>query len=254
MELFGHQQRQHGESPTATVITCVVQLTCCLVSETIRVGSCGLRARDVPDSKAVFQKDARGVSIKGKTFETYDEPTLFDPSKKHCVLPYQGTRVSITAYTSRGFPKLSDQDREQLKTYGFRCSPMAASAAPQARQTSRPWEHNRVMVDFCTNPYTSTLEHRDGCHVLYVPNDNESLNNKSIAQIANNLNSLCDEGGGNEPKPLLLFASFVSSPSEQDWNKVLKSLTALCRLIKTLEPTNCPRSEENLSLGASPRL
>ena len=105
---------------------------------------------DVPDSEAVFQNDGRGVSLKGKVFDTYDTPVHFDPSVKHCVLPYRGTRISITAYTSRGFPKMTNEEIEQLKKFGFRCGKPTAAAAPHARQASRPLMHNRVMVDFAT--------------------------------------------------------------------------------------------------------
>ena len=76
---------------------------------------------DVPNSEAVFQNDGRGVTLKGKVFNTYDTPVHFDPSIKHCVLPYRGTRISITAYTSRGFPKTTNEEIEQLKKFGFRC-------------------------------------------------------------------------------------------------------------------------------------
>ena len=210
-------------------------------------GELWIEDSQVDDSKAVFQTGANGVSLKGKVLCTYDEPTLFDPTKKHCVLPHQGTRISITAYTSRGFPKLTQAETDKLRTYGFRCNQSAAAAAPDARLTSRPGDIARVMVDFGTDPCTTSLEPHNGCYLLCVPNHPTSLHNKALNKIANNLHSLCDEGGGNKPKPLLFFASFVSSPSELDWNKVLKSLTSLCRLVKKLEPQIVLETQNNFS-------
>ena len=190
---------------------------------------------DVPDSEAVFQNDSRGVSLKGKVFDTYDTPVHFDPSVKHCVLPYRGTRISITAYTSRGFPKMTNEEIEQLKKLGFRCGKATAAAPPNARQASRPLVHNRVLVDFATESRSLLHDHSDRCITLCV--EQQSLDNKNINKLANNLRSLCDEGGSsNKTKPLLFFVSFASSPNEQDRDKTLKALMSLYRMTKQLCP------------------
>ena len=157
---------------------------------------------DVPDSEAVFQNDSRGVSLKGRVFDTYDTPVRFDPSTKHCVLPYRGTRISITAYTSRGFPKMTNEEIEQLRKLGFRCGKPMAAAAPHARQASRPLMHNRVLVDFATDSNSLLQNHTEQCITLCVPQ--QSLDNANLNKLANNLRSLCDEGGSsNKTKPLL---------------------------------------------------
>ena len=182
----------------------------------------------------MFQNDSRGVSLKGRVFDSYDTPVHFDPSVKHCVLSYRGTRISITAYTSRGFPKMTNEEIEQLKKLGFRCGKATAAAAPNARQASRPLVHNRVLVDFATDS-KSLNDHSDECITLCV--EQQSLNNKTINKLANNLRSLCDEGGSsNRTKPLLFFVSFASSPSEQDQNKTLKALMSLYCMTKQLCP------------------
>ena len=190
---------------------------------------------DVPDSEAVFQNDSRGVSLKGKVFSTYDTPVHFDPSVKHCVLPYRGTRISITAYTSRGFPKMTNEEIEQLKKFGFRCGKATAAAAPHARQASRPLMHNRVMVDFATESDSLLRNHTEQCITLCVAQ--QTLDNANLNKIANNLYSLCDEGGSsNKTKPLLFFVSFASSPNEQDRDKTLKAIMSLYRMTKRLCP------------------
>ena len=190
---------------------------------------------DVPNSEAVFQNDGRGVSLKGKVFNTYDTPVHFDPSIKHCVLPYRGTRISITAYTSRGFPKMTNEETEQLKKFGFRCGKPTAAAAPHARQASRPLLHNRVLVDFATESNSLLQNHTEQCITLCVAQ--QSLDNANLNKLANNLRSLCDEGGGsNKTKPLLFFVSFASSLSEQDRDKTLKALMSLYRMTKQLCP------------------
>ena len=190
---------------------------------------------DVPNSEAVFQNDGRGVSLKGKVFNTYDTPVHFDPSVKHCVLPYRGTRISITAYTSRGFPKMTNEEIEQLKKFGFRCGKPTAAAAPHARQASRPQLHKRVLVDFATESDSLLQNHTEQCISLCVAQ--QSLDNTNLNKLANNLRSLCDEGGSsNKTKPLLFFVSFASSLSEQDRDKTLKALMSLYRMTKQLCP------------------
>ena len=190
---------------------------------------------DVPNSEAVFQNDGRGVSLKGKVFNTYDTPVHFDPSVKHCVLPYRGTRISITAYTSRGFPKMTNEEIEQLKKFGFRCGKPTAAAAPHARQASRPLLHKRVLVDFATESDSLLQNHTEQCITLCVAQ--QSLDNTNLNKLANNLRSLCDEGGSsNKTKPLLFFVSFASSLSEQDRDKTLKALMSLYRMTKQLCP------------------
>ena len=190
---------------------------------------------DVPNSEAVFQNDGRGVSLKGKVFNTYDTPVHFDPSVKHCVLPYRGTRICITAYTSRGFPKMTNEETEQLKKFGFRCGKPTAAAAPHARQASRPLLHNRVLVDFATESDSLLQNHTEQCITLCVAQ--QSLDNTNLNKLANNLRSLCDEGGSsNKTKPLLFFVSFASSLSEQDRDKTLKALMSLYRMTKQLCP------------------
>ena len=189
----------------------------------------------VPNSEAVFQNDGRGVSLKGKVFNTYDTPVHFDPSVKHCVLPYRGTRISITAYTSRGFPKMTNDEIEQLKKFGFRCGKPTAAAAPHARQASRPLLHKRVLVDFATDSDSLLQNHTEQCISLCVAQ--QSLDNTNLNKLANNLRSLCDEGGSsNKTKPLLFFVSFASSLSEQDRDKTLKALMSLYRMTKQLCP------------------
>ena len=190
---------------------------------------------DVPNSEAVFQNDGRGVSLKGKVFNTYGTPVHFDPSVKHCVLPYRGTRISITAYTSRGFPKMTNEEIEQLKKFGFRCGKPTAAAAPHARQASRPLLHKRVLVDFATESDSLLQNHTEQCITLCVAQ--QSLDNTNLNKLANNLRSLCDEGGSsNKTKPLLFFVSFASSLSEQDRDKTLKALMSLYRMTKQLCP------------------
>ena len=57
-------------------------------------------------------------------------------------------------------------------------------------------------------------------------------------KLANNLRSLCDEGGSsnNKTKPLLFFVSFASSLNEQDRDKTLKAIMSLYRMTKQLCP------------------
>ena len=87
---------------------------------------------DVPDSEAVFQNDSRGVSLKGRVFDTYDTPT--------------------------------NEEIEQLKKLGFRCGKPMAAAAPDARQASRPLMHNRVLVDFAMDPNSLLQNHMGTMH------------------------------------------------------------------------------------------
>ncbi|OLP98785.1 hypothetical protein AK812_SmicGene18734 [Symbiodinium microadriaticum] len=104
-----------------------------------------------------------------------------------------------------------------------------------ASELSRPLMHNRDLVDFATDSNSLLKNHTEQCITLYVAQ--QSLDNASLNKLANNLRSLCDEGGSsNKTKPLLFFVSFASSPNEQDRDKTLKALMSLYRMTKQLCP------------------
>ena len=103
---------------------------------------------------------------------------------------------------------MTNEETEQLKKFGFRCGKPTAAAAPHARQASRPLLHNRVLVDFATEADSLLRNHTEQCITLCVAQ--QTLDNANLNKIANNLRSLCDEGGSsNKTKPLLFFVSFA---------------------------------------------
>ena len=87
----------------------------------------------VSDKYAVYQKDAAGNTLRGRKIASKHKPVLFAPKNKHCVLPHKGTRLSLTAYTSRGFHKLTADDLGILNDLHFRLP-----AGPRCFRGQRP--------------------------------------------------------------------------------------------------------------------
>ena len=75
---------------------------------------------------------------------------------------------------------------------------------------------NRVLVDFATEADSLLRNHTEQCITLCVAQ--QTLDNANLNKIANNLRSLCDEGGSskssNKTKPLL-FLCFVCIVAER---------------------------------------
>ena len=159
----------------------------------------------VPDKYAVYQEDPTGNTLKGRKIASKHKPVLFAPKTKHCVLPHEGTRMSLTAYTSRGFHKLTSYDLGILNDLRFRLPPDPAARAASARLGTRP-HCNRVLVEFCCSPNSKLGETRPaakGCHVLRVTSEDDATKPQTIRQLVEQIHTLCDEGG----VMLLLFAS-----------------------------------------------
>ena len=159
----------------------------------------------VPDKYAVYQTDSTGNTLEGRKIASKHKPVLFAPKTKHCVLPHEGTRMSLTAYTSRGFHKLTADDLGILNDLCFRLPPDPAASAASARLGTRP-RCNRVLVEFCCSPNSKLGEARaaaKGCHVLRVTEEDDATKPQTIRRLVQEIHTLCDEGG----LMLLLYAS-----------------------------------------------
>ena len=151
----------------------------------------------VSDKYAVYQKDAAGNTLKGRTIASKHKPVLFAPKHTHCVLPHEGTRLSLTAYTSRSFHKLTTNDLGILNDLHFRLPPDPAASAASARLMTRP-NCNRVIVEFCCSPNSKLGEERaaaKGCHILRVTEEDDATKPQTIRRLVQEIHTLCDEGG-----------------------------------------------------------
>ena len=180
---------------------------------------------------------------------------MFDPSSRHVVLPWKGDRLSIIAFSTRGFPKLSEEEKTQLMQFGFRL-PRVITAAAHAPLTRRPLNYDRVMVEFCCSPESKLGQAREAskhCHVVRVTEADDATKSKTIQALVSKIHALCDEGGDTS-KPLLLFASLPCTggcpwqrihveknpelvQSHQElFIRLFKSFQSLCRMIRSRNP------------------
>eukprot|EP00439_Symbiodinium_sp_Y106_P032208 s2743_g3.t2 len=64
----------------------------------------------------------------GRILECKHKIVAFGPDQAHATLPFEGERWSISAYASRGFPKLTKQQQKGLADRGFNVEPLMALA------------------------------------------------------------------------------------------------------------------------------
>ena len=167
-------------------------------------GQLWLEDPDMADRHASFQ-DYNGERCKGQVIPTRNKAVCFSPQNRHCVLPWEGTRFSLTAYTTRSIHKLLDDDYSSLIAFGFRPPPQHVDAA-SARLTARP-TFNRVLVEFCCSEDSKLGQKRDaakGCHVIRITEQDDATKLQTIRKLIDKIHALCDEGGAM----LLLFVRF----------------------------------------------
>ena len=99
-------------------------------------GDLWLEDPEVAERHASFQ-DSNGERCKGQAIRTRHQAICFSPQTRHCVLPWEGTRFSLTAFSTQGFHKLLDDENTSLTDFGFRLPPRHVDAA-SARLTARP--------------------------------------------------------------------------------------------------------------------
>ena len=88
------------------------------------------------------------LKLKGTIYDIRHRPLRFDPSQWHGTEPWQGSRLSATAFTIGGWERLSGKDRQRLEQLGFplpdplateeRLEPGSSSIAKQASVPSSP--------------------------------------------------------------------------------------------------------------------
>ena len=216
-------------------------------------GEIWVEDNSVSDKDAVYKVDAKGKRLKGSPRPSLRKAFLFDPKKKRCVLPYQGRRYSVVAYTALSHQKLSSEERHLLSDLGFRLPRVEATATP-ARESSRPQGFNRVIVEFCCGPDSKLGTPRpasEGCHVHRVTIQDDATRNSTIHKLVQHTRALCDEGG-DTTKPILVYASLPCTGGSP-WNrmnpenpsqiqhrdvfkKLLKQLMSYLRLIGRFKP------------------
>ena len=204
---------------------------------------------------ASTQQLPNGSDLRSSAKSTKHQTVMFDPSSRHVVLPWKGDRFSIIAFSTRGFPKLSEEEKTQLMQFGFRL-PRVITAAAHAPLTRRPLNYDRVMVEFCCSPESKLGQAREAskhCHVVRVTEADDATKSKTIQALVSKIHALCDEGGDTS-KPLLLFASLPCTggcpwqrinveknpelvQSHQElFIRLFKSFQSLCRMVRSKNP------------------
>ena len=201
---------------------------------------------------ASTQQLPNGTNIKGSAKSTKHQTIMFNPSSRHVVLPWKGDRFAIIAFSTRGFPKLSEEEKSQLTQIGFRL-PRVIAAAAHAPLARRPPNYNRVMIEFCFSPVSKLGQAREAskhCHVVRVTEADDATKSKTIQALVSKIHTLCDEGGDTS-KPLLLFASLpctggcpwqrinveknpeLVNSHQELFIRLFKSFQSLCRMVKS---------------------
>ena len=90
------------------------------------------------------KKNEQGV--RGHLYDSFEKPIYFSPKLLHATQGWKGKRFSLTAFTSRGTPKLTQTDISQLTSLNFPL-PKQQQALP-----ATPSKDNRFLVEFCCSP------------------------------------------------------------------------------------------------------
>ena len=90
------------------------------------------------------KKNEQGV--RGHLYDSFEKPVYFSPKLLRATQGWKGERFSLTAFTSRGHPKLNETDISQLTSLHFPL-PKQQQALP-----ATPSKDSRFLVEFCCSP------------------------------------------------------------------------------------------------------
>ena len=88
------------------------------------------------------QTKANQQTVEGASHNTKDSPLYFAPHLHHCVMPWDGTRFGLIAFTSSKVGSIETTTKQELCNLGFRL-PKTAAVAASARSLSRPTACNQ---------------------------------------------------------------------------------------------------------------
>ena len=148
------------------------------------------------------KKNEQGV--RGHLYDSFEKPIYFSPKLLRATQGWKGERFSLTAFTSRGIPKLTQTDISQLTSLNFPL-PKQQQALP-----ATPSKDNRFLVEFCCSPDSKLSQARKashGCHCIRVTEDLDATRPRTLKYVVDQITLAArDEGGVTRPK-VLIFAS-----------------------------------------------
>ena len=148
------------------------------------------------------KKNEQGV--RGHLYDSYEKPVYFSPKLLHATQGWKGERFSLTAFTSRGHPKLNETDVSQLMLLNFPL-PKQQQALP-----ATPSKVSRFLVEFCCSPDSKLSQERSasrGCHCIRVTEELDATRPRTIKHVVDQITLAArDEGGVSKPN-VLIFAS-----------------------------------------------
>ena len=87
-----------------------------------------------------FMLDGEGRALSGHLVDTR-ALVKFDGRRKHGVEEWEGDRISITAYTTRGVSQLARQERDMLRSFGF---PVGQDTPTKIAVENKSWKNEHV--------------------------------------------------------------------------------------------------------------
>ena len=124
----------------------------------------------------------------------------------HATQGWKGERFSITAFTSRGVPKLQPDDLNQLQLLNFPLPKLSQAPATPAKAC------DRFLVEFRCSEDSKLSELRTaskGCHCIRVTDALDATRARTLKHVVEQITTLAarDEGGVTTKPKVLIFAS-----------------------------------------------
>ena len=117
------------------------------------------------------KKNEQGA--RGHLCDSFEKPIYFSPKLLHATQGWKGERFSLTAFTSRGHPKLTETDISQLISLNFPLPKQQQQQQQQQQQAlpATPSKDNCFLVEFCCSPDSNLSLARPasrGCNCIRV--------------------------------------------------------------------------------------
>ena len=185
--------------------------------------------------------------VRGHLYDSFEKPVYFSPKLLHATQGWKGERFSVTAFTSRGVPKLQPNDLNKLQLLNFPLpKPSQANATPAKAS-------NRFLVEFCCSEDSKLSELRTaskGCHCIRVTEALDATRPTTLKYVIEQITTLAarDEGGATtkattKPK-VVIFASLpctggctwqrINSMTEQGGERVESHKQLFRKLFRSL--------------------
>ena len=171
------------------------------------------------------RKNDQGV--RGHLYDSFEKPVYFSPKLLHATQGWKGERFSLTAFTTRGLPKLDAEQISQLQSLNFPLSKQITTPQ-QALSATKP-KPNRFLVEFCCSPDSKLSQVRaasKGCHCIRVTEDLDGTKPRALKYVADQITLAArDEGGAIAKRPSVLIFASLPCTGGCTWQRINSKTT-----------------------------